>query len=233
MVEQANPTGDIYVITDNIASRNSKSTREWLQYHPRIKHAFIPVSACWLHLHEAWWRIFRREAVADQTFADDHEIDQATQQTTTALNRSAKPWIWGSPSRNPDNAAATLFTASEEQCTRTRNTRVSLHELSTDVPTWLVTLLGVCLGRQKRPRRIQPWLSRTSAGNLPLNFGWYISLSTLQTPWRPDMSASPRAIAIGTGREPPSPVRAPPGSRFPDNGENRAVAMKEDALCRI
>ncbi len=101
LVEQANPTGDIYVITDNLSSHNSKSTREWLQYHPRIKHAFIPVGACWLNLQEAWWRIFRREALAGQTFADGHEIDHATRQATTALNRRAKPWVWGRPAPKP------------------------------------------------------------------------------------------------------------------------------------
>jgi hypothetical protein len=50
LVEQANPTGDIYVITDNLSSHDSKSTREWLIDHPRIKHVFIPVGACWLNL---------------------------------------------------------------------------------------------------------------------------------------------------------------------------------------
>ncbi|WP_442799904.1 transposase [Nocardia sp. NBC_01730] len=65
------------MITDNLSSHNSKSTRAWLE-DPRIKHAFIPVRACWLNLQEAWWRVFRREALAGQTFTDSREIDQAT-----------------------------------------------------------------------------------------------------------------------------------------------------------
>uniref|UniRef100_UPI000B16C05E IS630 family transposase n=1 Tax=Nocardia amamiensis TaxID=404578 RepID=UPI000B16C05E len=68
LIEQANPVGDIYVITDNLSSHNSKSTREWLEDHPRINHAFIPVGACWLNLQEPWWRIFRREALAGLRF---------------------------------------------------------------------------------------------------------------------------------------------------------------------
>jgi hypothetical protein len=40
--EQANPHGTIYVITDNLSSHDSKSTRAWLEDHPRIRHAFIP-----------------------------------------------------------------------------------------------------------------------------------------------------------------------------------------------
>ena len=40
--EQANPEGTIYVITDNLSSHDSKSTRAWLEDHPRIRPAFIP-----------------------------------------------------------------------------------------------------------------------------------------------------------------------------------------------
>ncbi|MFJ7209861.1 transposase [Streptomyces sp. NPDC098789] len=61
-LETSNPAGDIYVITDNLSSHNSLSTRAWLEDHPRIKHIFIPVGACWLNLQEAWWRILRKDA---------------------------------------------------------------------------------------------------------------------------------------------------------------------------
>ena len=64
LVEQANPTGTIMVITDNLSSHTSASTRTWLAGHPRIRHAFIPKRACWLNLQEGWWRLFRREALA-------------------------------------------------------------------------------------------------------------------------------------------------------------------------
>jgi hypothetical protein len=51
-VENANPSGQIMIITDNLSSRDSKATRAWLDDHPRIRHAFIPKSACWLNLQE-------------------------------------------------------------------------------------------------------------------------------------------------------------------------------------
>ena len=38
------------IITDNLSSHDSKSTRAWLEGHPRIRHAFIPKRACWLNL---------------------------------------------------------------------------------------------------------------------------------------------------------------------------------------
>ena len=95
--EQANPEGMIYVITDNLSSHDSKSTRAWLEDHPRIRHAFIPKGACWLNLQEGWWRIFRRQALAGQDFADPDEIAHATQVATAQLNARARPWIWGRP----------------------------------------------------------------------------------------------------------------------------------------
>ena len=97
LAEQASPEGTIYLITDNLSSHDSKSTRAWLEGHPRIQHVFIPKGACWLNLQEAWWRIFRRQALAGQSFADPDEIAHATQVATGQLNARAQPWIWGRP----------------------------------------------------------------------------------------------------------------------------------------
>jgi DDE superfamily endonuclease len=77
-VETANPAGAIVVITDNLSSHTSLSTRTWLADHPRIQHTFIPKRACWLNLQEGWWRLFRREAFAGQSFATPEEITLAT-----------------------------------------------------------------------------------------------------------------------------------------------------------
>jgi hypothetical protein len=101
LVEQANPAGTIVVITDNLSSHTSYSTRTWLLEHPRIQHAFIPKRACWLNLQEGWWRLFRREALAGETFADPGEITLATRVATARLNARARPWVWGRPSPSP------------------------------------------------------------------------------------------------------------------------------------
>ena len=47
-LEQANPTGTIAVITDNLSSHSSLATRAWLAGHPRLEQVFIPKGACWL-----------------------------------------------------------------------------------------------------------------------------------------------------------------------------------------
>ena len=96
-IEAANPAGDICVITDNLSSHNSAETRAWLVEHPRIQHVFIPQRACWLNLQEGWWRLFRRDALAGQSFANADEIEQATRIATAQLNHRANPWVWGRP----------------------------------------------------------------------------------------------------------------------------------------
>ena len=97
--EQDNPEGDLYLITDNLSSHKSPPIQEWLNAHPRVHQVFIPKGACWLNLQEGWWRLFRREALAGQTFADAEEIDRVTALATQKPNHRAKPWIWGRPPR--------------------------------------------------------------------------------------------------------------------------------------
>jgi hypothetical protein len=95
-VERENPSGTLYLITDNLSSHKSPPIREWLEKHlPRVEQVFIPVGACWLNLQEAWWRLFRREALAGQTFANGEEIERAAQIATLQLNCRAKPRVWG------------------------------------------------------------------------------------------------------------------------------------------
>ena len=84
-------------ITSTRPGSASKSTRAWLEDHPRIRHAFIPKRACWLNLQEGWWRIFRRQALAGQDFAGPDEIAHATRVATAQLNARARPGVWGRP----------------------------------------------------------------------------------------------------------------------------------------
>jgi transposase len=89
LVERAIPDGEIAVVTDNLSSHTSLATREWLAEHPRIRQVFIPKGACWLNLQEGWWRLFRRQALAGQCFADSGEIALATRAATGQLNQRA------------------------------------------------------------------------------------------------------------------------------------------------
>jgi hypothetical protein len=100
-VEADNPKGELFVITDNLTSHLSAETNAWLAQHPRLHQVFIPKGACWLNLQEGWWRLFRRDALAGQDFANPKEIDQARRVATAQLNARAQPWIWGRPAKTP------------------------------------------------------------------------------------------------------------------------------------
>jgi transposase len=101
-IEAGNPTGDIFVITDNLSSHNSAETCAWLAEHPRIHHVFIPKGACWLNLQEGWWRLFRRDALAGQSFANPDEIAQATRVASQSLDL-------GSPCQGSSALSPPLF----------------------------------------------------------------------------------------------------------------------------
>jgi transposase len=107
-IERAIPKGVIHVIADNLKTHKSALVREWLEDHPRIEHAFIPKGAAWLNLIEAWWRMFRKQALAGVDFADSYEIDQATRVATRQLNRKARAWVWGRPPRPPRHRRRTF-----------------------------------------------------------------------------------------------------------------------------
>jgi transposase len=96
-VAQANPTGDLYLIADNLASHTSRPIQDWLAEHPRVHPVPIPVGASWLNLIEGWWRIFRRKAFSGQDFANHHDLAVATRLATHHLNACARPWVWGRP----------------------------------------------------------------------------------------------------------------------------------------
>jgi hypothetical protein len=97
-LDQDNPTGDLYLIADNLASHSSGPIQVAGRPSPSA-HRTNPKGACWLNLIEGWWRIFRRNAFAGQSFADHTEIETATTIATRQLNHRAKPWVWGRPPR--------------------------------------------------------------------------------------------------------------------------------------
>jgi hypothetical protein len=97
LLDEANPAGELHLVSNTLSSHTSGPIQEWLGKHPRVHPVPIPTGACWLNLQEGWWRLFRREAIAGQSFADAKEIDLATQAATQHLNARAQPWVWGRP----------------------------------------------------------------------------------------------------------------------------------------
>ena len=114
-VELANPTGELAVITDNLSSHSSIATWTWLVEHPRIRQVFLPKGACWLHLQEAWWRLFRRAALAGQSFANPKQVALATEVATGQLNARARPGCGAVYHRRHATADESSPTAFEER----------------------------------------------------------------------------------------------------------------------
>ncbi len=100
-VDQANPTGELYLIADNLASHKSIGVQFWFAQHPRVHALYTPTSAAWLNLIEPWWRLLRRNALAGQAFEHGHEVEQAIDVATRQLNCRAHPWVWGRPVQRP------------------------------------------------------------------------------------------------------------------------------------
>jgi hypothetical protein len=97
LVEDADSTGDLWIVTDNLSRHDSAATRTWLVDHPRIGHAFLPTRACWLDMAEGWWRLLRKAALAGPSCADPEEITLVTRAATVWLNSRARSWVWGRP----------------------------------------------------------------------------------------------------------------------------------------
>lgn len=100
-VNQANPTGEWYLIADNLASHKSVGVQLWFAEHPRVHAVERPTGAARLNLIEPWWRLLRRHALTGQTFELAQEIEQAVALATQQLNGRTKPWVWGRPPQQP------------------------------------------------------------------------------------------------------------------------------------
>ena len=99
-LDAAHPAGELNLVSDHLSRPTSPTSgpiQQWLGQHPRMHPVPLPTGACWLNLQEGWWRLFRREAFAGQSFADANEIELATRVATEHLNARAKPWVWGRP----------------------------------------------------------------------------------------------------------------------------------------
>jgi hypothetical protein len=96
----ANPRGQIVIITVILSSHDSKGIRAWLERHPHPAR---------LHPQGRLLAQPARGLVADLPALGDGragrrgpaETARATQVATAQLNARARPWIWGRPQPKP------------------------------------------------------------------------------------------------------------------------------------
>ena len=111
------------MITDNLSSHTSVTTRTRLVDHPRIRQVFIPKGACWLNLQEAWWRLFaarRWPANASPTPPRSHWLPGSrAASSTSAPDRGSGV----ARHRHRATGSESLCTAFEERSTSSRSLR--------------------------------------------------------------------------------------------------------------
>ena len=107
-IDQANAEGDLNLISDNLSSHTSAPIQQWLAAHPRVHPVPLPTGACWLNLQEGWWRLFRREALAGQSFADAKEIDLGDARGDGASQRAGQALDLGPPAPSTPSPAASF-----------------------------------------------------------------------------------------------------------------------------
>jgi hypothetical protein len=136
-VEQANPTGEIAVITDNLSSH-------WRLLHPGVagqppasascSSRSAPAGSTW---QEAWWRLFRRAALAGQSFANPRRSPSPPRWRPASSTRVPAPGV------GPPSTVATP-PAPRPHLPNLRNEALMWSGLSRRLFSWSVA--GFCAG---------------------------------------------------------------------------------------
>jgi transposase len=88
------PTGELFLILDNLSIHRTLDVRLWLLAHPRVRLLFQPTYAPWLNLIEPWWKTLRSLALNGRCFHDLAQLAVAIQQATAYWNAHRHPYCW-------------------------------------------------------------------------------------------------------------------------------------------
>jgi hypothetical protein len=100
-VETANPEGTIMVITDNLSSHSSYSTRTWLAAHPASSTPSSPRAPAGSTCRRAGGGCFAAKPLPGSRLPPRRRSPLATWVATCRLNLRACPWVWGRPPPSP------------------------------------------------------------------------------------------------------------------------------------
>ena len=93
------PSGDAYLIVDNLSLHCSVDTMLWNWGHPRFHFVALPKAAAWLNLIEGFWKILGQRALAGRACMSTDDIDHAVHAGVSDWNRRPTPFLWGRPPR--------------------------------------------------------------------------------------------------------------------------------------
>jgi transposase len=95
MLDQAiEPDKQIHVVLDNGSSHVAKSTRAWLDAHPRWHVHWTPVHASWLNQIELYFSALTRRVIRHGDFSSRADLIDKIETYVIDKNTTAKPYRW-------------------------------------------------------------------------------------------------------------------------------------------
>jgi transposase len=88
------PRQDIHIILDNLSAHKTKSVREFLQKHPRVRFHFTPTYSSWLNQVEIWFAKIEREVIARGIFTSVPDLARKLRRYINAYSANARPIQW-------------------------------------------------------------------------------------------------------------------------------------------
>ena len=84
----------IVAISDNLSTRGTQETRDWLEAHPRWSFQFTPTHASWLNQVEIFFSILVRRLLKHGIFTSEDDLAQQMLAYIETYNQTAKPFKW-------------------------------------------------------------------------------------------------------------------------------------------
>jgi transposase len=84
----------IVAITDNLSTRGTQETRDWLEAHPRWSFQFTPTHASWLNQVEIFFSILVRRLLKHGSFTSEQDLAEQMLAYVETYNQTARPFKW-------------------------------------------------------------------------------------------------------------------------------------------
>lgn len=89
------PTGDVYVVWDNLNIHHGPRWDAFNERHGRRFHfVYTPKHASWVNQVEIWFSMLARAALKNASFTSRRELETAVRRYIAAWNRVAHPFRW-------------------------------------------------------------------------------------------------------------------------------------------
>lgn len=92
--QQTDPSLELHLICDNLATHKAPAIKKWLLTHPRFHLHFTPTYSSWLNEVERWFAELQRKQLARGVFCSVEQLCQAMEQWIVLWNEDPHPFIW-------------------------------------------------------------------------------------------------------------------------------------------